>query len=180
MEQADGSAKQGRYGYPREREADIVLRDGSTLHVRPVRADDAPAIRAFLDAISPESITFRFFGTPNLEWVTSWAVDVDYRDRFALVAETGSPARIVAHAAYIRSSAERAEVAFLVADDFQGHGIATTLLAHLASVAEHEGITTFTAEVMPANHRMIQTFRESGFAVDIHSTYDSLSIELPT
>lgn len=166
--------------YPREREADIVLRTGSTLHVRPVRAEDAAAIRKFLDAISPESISFRFFGIPNLEWVTSWAVDVDYTDRFALIAETGDPPRIVAHAAYIRSAADRAEVAFLVADEFQGHGIATTLLAHLASVAEQNGITTFTAEVMPANHRMIETFRESGFAVDLHASPESLEIELPT
>jgi acetyl coenzyme A synthetase (ADP forming)-like protein len=166
--------------YPREREADIVLRDGSTLHVRPVREADAPAIRAFLDAISTESISFRFFGIPNLDWVTNWAIDVDYTDRFALVAETGSPARIVAHAAYIRFAPERAEVAFLVADELQGHGIATTLLAHLASVAERNGITTFTAEVMPANHRMIGTFRESGFPVDIHSSPESLVIELPT
>ena len=166
--------------YPRDREADIVLRDGSTLHVRPVRAQDAAAIRAFLDSLSPEAITFRFFGTPNLDWVTSWSVDVDYTDRYALVAETGSPARIVAHAAYIRTDGESAEVAFLVADEFQGHGIATTLLAHLASVAEHNGITSFTAEVMPANHRMIQTFRDSGFPVDLRSSEGSLEIELPT
>ena len=79
--------------YPSEREADIALRDGSTAHVRPVRASDRPAIRAFLDALSPDSIAFRFFGMPNLEWVTSWSVDVDYSDRFALVAETGDPLR---------------------------------------------------------------------------------------
>ncbi len=170
----------GARQYPREREADIVLRDGSTLRVRPVRAEDAPAIREFLAAISPESITFRFFGTPDLSWVVEWALDVDYADRFALVAETGTPPRIVAHAAYVRSGRDRAEVAFLVADEFQGHGIATTLLAHLAAIAEHNGVSTFTAEVMPANHRMIETFRESGFPVDIISTADSLEIELPT
>jgi acetyl coenzyme A synthetase (ADP forming)-like protein len=166
--------------YPSEREADIVLRNGSTLHVRPVRTQDAAVIRAFLEAVSAESIGFRFFGIPNLDWVTDWAVDVDYTDRFALVAETGSPARIVAHAAYIRSAPERAEVAFLVADELQGHGVATTLLAHLAAVAERNGITTFTAEVMPANQRMIDTFRESGFPVDVRYSRESLEVVLPT
>ena len=53
---------------------DVALRDGSTLHVRPVRPDDAPAIRAFLGELSAESIGFRFFGAPNLEWVTGWSV----------------------------------------------------------------------------------------------------------
>lgn len=45
--------------YPSEREVDIVLRDGSTAHVRPVRDEDAVAIREFLDGLSPESILFR-------------------------------------------------------------------------------------------------------------------------
>jgi acetate---CoA ligase (ADP-forming) len=166
--------------YPSEREAHIVLRDGSTLHVRPVRADDREAISTFLDGLSPESMVFRFFGVPNLSWVVNWSVDVDYADRFALVAETGTPPKIVAHAAYIRCSEDMAEIAFLVADAFQGHGISTTLLAHLAEVAELNGISTFTAEVMPSNHRMIEMFRESGFPVDVRSSADSIELELPT
>ncbi len=155
--------------YPRDREADVVLRDGSTVHVRPVRADDGPAIHAFLDAISPESIGFRFFGVPDLDWATAWSVDVDYADRFALVAESGSPLTIVAHAAYIRTDSDHAEIAFLVADSWQGYGISTILLAHLAGIAEEHGISMFTAEVLPVNHRMIEVLRESGFPVDMHS-----------
>jgi hypothetical protein len=75
--------------YPWEREADVVLRDGATMHVRPVRVHDGPAIREFLEGLSPESIGYRFFGAVNLSWATSWSVDVDYSDRFALVAEGG-------------------------------------------------------------------------------------------
>jgi acetyl coenzyme A synthetase (ADP forming)-like protein len=168
------------FGYPGEREADIVLRDGSTLRVRPVRADDEDAIRAFLNGMSQESIGFRFFGAANLEWATKWSLDVDYADRFALIAETGAPLRVIAHAAYVRIDAERAEVAFLVDDHWQGRGISTILLAHLAGIAEQHGIATFRAEVMPANHRMIEVFRESGFPVDMRSTRDSIEIELPT
>src|SRR5450755_363083 len=169
-----------RAPYPVEREADVVLRDGSTVHVRPVRAEDEADIRTFLEEISPESIGFRFFGAPDLNWVTAWSLDVDYADRFALVAETGVPRRILAHAAYIRIDATRAEVAFLVADEWQEHGIATILLAHLAAVAEQQGISTFSAEVLPANHRMIGVFRQSGFPVDMRSTRDAIEIELPT
>ncbi len=170
----------GSLPYPREHEADVVLRDGSTVHVRPVRAGDEAAIRAFLTTVSPESIAFRFFGMPNLEWVTTWSVDVDYADRFALVAESGTPPLIIAHAAYVRERAERAEVAFLVADAWQGRGISTILLAHLAGLAEQHGISTFTAQVLPANHRMIEVFRESGFPVELRSSPDAIGIELPT
>ena len=166
--------------YPREREVNVVLRDGSTAHVRPVRADDGPAIRAFLEGISRESIGSRFFGVPNLDWATAWSVDVDYADRFALVVESGMPLTIIAHAAYVRIDSDHAELAFLVADDWHGRGISTILLAHLAGIAHEHGISAFTAEVLPANHRMIEVFRESGFPVDMYSTPDAIAIELPT
>lgn len=169
-----------RAAYPKEQEADVVLRDGSTLHVRPVRADDESAIRDFIEGISAESIAFRFFGVPSTDWVVAWTIDVDYTNRFALVAETGSPPRVVAHAVYVRSTPERAEVAFLVADAWQGRGISTILLAHLAGAANRAGISLFTAEVMPSNHRMIEVFRESGFPVESRSSPDAIHIEFPT
>jgi len=174
------ASRAGSPPYPRELEADVVLRDGSTVHVRPVRADDAQPIRAFLEKLSRESIAFRFFGMPNLSWVTSWSVDVDYADRVAFVAEIGRPRAIIAHAAYVRQDTERAEVAFMVADAWQGWGISTILLAHLAAVADRHGIAAFTAEVLPANHRMIEVFRESGFPVEMRSTPDAIKVELPT
>jgi acetate---CoA ligase (ADP-forming) len=166
--------------YPAGREAEVVLRDGSTAHVRPVRAGDETGIRTFLDGLSQESIVFRFFGVADLGWVTRWAVDVDYADRFALVAETGTPSQIIAHAAYVRIDSEEAEVAFLVADEWQGRGISTIMLAHLAAIADQHGIETFVAEVRPTNHRMIEVFRQSGFPVQTRSTPDALEIELPT
>jgi acetate---CoA ligase (ADP-forming) len=166
--------------YPREREADVVLRDGSTVHVRPVRADDGPAMRTFLETVSTESIAFRFFGMPSLDWATKWSVDVDYADRFGLVAETGTPAVVIAHGAYARYDEEHAEVAFLVADAWQSRGISTILLAHLADAADERGIPTFTAEVLPANHHMIELFRQSGFPLRIRTSPDALTVQFPT
>ncbi|MGA2929650.1 MAG: GNAT family N-acetyltransferase, partial [Solirubrobacteraceae bacterium] len=166
--------------YPREREANVALRDGTTVQVRPVGLEDEVAIRAFLEGLSPDSIGFRFFGSANLDWATRWSIKVDYPDRFGLVAVTGDPAAIVAHAAYVRANDHTAEVAFLVADAWQAHGISTILLAHLAEVAEQHGITTFAAEVLRHNHRMIGVFRESGYPVEMRSTPDVIEIQLPT
>lgn len=166
--------------YPSEAVADIVLRDGSTVHVRPARRDDRNALRAFLGGVSQDAIWFRFFSMANLDWAADWSADVDYRQRFGLVVETGAPRRIIAHAAYVRCSDDRAEVAFLVADAWQGHGIATILLAHLAEHADGHGISTFIAEVLPSNHKMITVFRESGFPVEVRRTPDAIEVQFPT
>jgi acetyl coenzyme A synthetase (ADP forming)-like protein len=162
------------------RGADVALRDGSTLRVRPLASEDGPAMRVFLDGLSLKSIGFRFFGRVDLDWAASWAMDMDSADRYALVATTGPEHAIVAHAAYIRTGEDRAEVAFAVADAWQGQGIATIMLAHLAAGAEEHGIAVFTAEVLPTNHRMIAVFRDSGFAVTLRSGDGVIEVELPT
>jgi predicted CoA-binding protein len=54
------------------------------------------------------------------------------------------------------------------------------MLAHLAPIAEQKGVATFTAEVLPANHRMIGVFRQSGFPITSHSTRDAIEVDLPT
>ncbi len=165
--------------YPSAHVVDVALRDGSALHVRPVSADDAPAVKRFLKGLSREAIGFRFFGSPNLDWVTDWSVDVDYADRYALVATAGPRREIVAHGAYMRLDERRAEVAFMVADAWQGKGIATIMLAHLAAAAEEHGVSTLFAEVLPHNHRMIDVFAESGFPVVSHRTEDVIEVEMP-
>ena len=177
---ADVSSTADLPAYPAEREADVVLRDGSTVRVRPIRAGDGEEMHAFLSGLSEDAIWFRFFSMANLNWATEWALNVDYRERFGLVVESGSPRRIIAHAAFVQLDGERAEVAFLVSDAWQGQGIATILLAHLAEIAAAQGITTFVADVLPGNHKMISVFRESGFAADVRRTSDAIRVEFPT
>jgi acetate---CoA ligase (ADP-forming) len=167
--------------YPAHREADVVLRDGSTVQVRPVRPDDEPAMLGFLEGLSEESRAFRFFSAgANLAAAAKLMVDVDYAGRFGLVATRGSGEGIVGQANYFVSEPGQAEVAFTIADHLQGRGLATILLAHLAQPAEDAGIHVFVAEVMPRNHLMIDVLRESGFPVEVSSLPGLLRIELPT
>ncbi len=167
--------------YPAQREADAPLRDGSTIRVRPIRSTDRDEVRDFYERLSPESRVFRFMsGGVDLGRVADWAVDVDYRDRYGLIATRGSDDRIVGHGSYARAGGPRAEVAFAVADELRGRGVATVLLAHLAEVAEEGGIATFEAEVMPTNHRMVEVFRESGFPVETSSAPGAIHLEFPT
>jgi hypothetical protein len=114
---------------------DITLRDGSRVHIRPVRSQDRQAIRTFLGALSSESVGFRFFGATNLELASDWSVEQDDL-RYGLVATVDSDPAIVAHGVYVRENADCAEVAFVVADALHGHGIATIFLGQLAAAAE--------------------------------------------
>jgi acetate---CoA ligase (ADP-forming) len=167
--------------YPASREVDVILRDGSSVHVRPVRHGDRAALAGFFAGLSEDSRGFRFFSpAANVEEAAERAVDVDYADRYGLIATRGGDTQPVGHSTYIRSSPEAAEVAFAVADALQGRGLGTILLAHLAEVADEQGISAFFAEVLPENHRMIEVFRESGFPVAVRSEPGSIRVELPT
>ena len=166
--------------YPLEQSVDVPLLDGSTVHIRPVLPDDREAIRVFLESLSAESRYYRTFGIANMERLADWSVDVDYADRYGLLATRGGDKGVVGHAAYVRVGSRTAEVAFEVADALHGRGIATLMLAHLAGMAARHGITAFTAEVMGSNQKMIDVFRQSGFPIAQHTIDGVATIELPT
>ena len=89
-------------------EADVALRDGSTVHVRPTRAGDEAAILAFLGGLSEESRYFRFFsGAPNLKAAAHQAAISDLDDRCSLIALVGTQPTIVAQAGYVRNDGDR-------------------------------------------------------------------------
>jgi acetate---CoA ligase (ADP-forming) len=166
---------------PQHRQADVVLRDGSTVHVRPVRAEDAPAVRAFFERLSPRSIALRFFSSfPDLDRAVRWATDVA-QHRFGLVA-TGVDGRVVAHAGWEREPdhPERAEIAFAIADAMQHNGLGTILLSQLTQAANQAGVAVLSAEVLPQNHRMLHVFRDSGFPVTTRTLPGVVLMELAT
>jgi acetyl coenzyme A synthetase (ADP forming)-like protein len=167
--------------YPRHREAEVVLRDGSTAHVRPVRQEDKPGIEEFLRNLSGESRYMRFFsGFLDSGKAAGWAVDVDYRSRYGLVVTAGPEALVIAHATYLRTAQDRAEVALAIADAFQGKGLGTILVGQLAEAAHENGVNLFEARVLPQNHKMIEVFRESGFPVQMKSEPGEIYVEFPT
>ena len=169
--------------YPGHREADVVLRDGSTVHVRPARLADAPEIERLLKGLSDRSRWLRFFsGFPNLDKAIQWATEVDYERRYGLVAISGGDGRVVGHAGFERQPdhPERAEVAMEIADAMQGKGLGTILLGQLAEAANQLWVQILDAEVLPENHQMVRVFRDSGFPVKTHSLPGALLIEFPT
>ncbi|HJR98748.1 MAG TPA: GNAT family N-acetyltransferase [Actinomycetota bacterium] len=177
---AAGASANERNRYPAHREADVVLRDGSTVHIRPARPNDRERVEDFLIGLSDESLRLRFWGlTVDITDVAAKAVDIDYVDHLTLLAvESGS---VIGGAQYVRLGAvPRAEVSVSIADAQQGRGLGSILIAHLAEAAHANGIDTFTAAVLPENHKMIEVFRRTGFAVRIRAVPGEVEVELST
>ena len=165
----------------RDRARDTILRDGSAIRIRQARPEDEPGLATFLRGLAPESRRMRFAGlVSDLEGqARRWAAPADPAD-CSLVAETGIADRIIAHASYDRIGPDSAEVAFIVADELQGRGIATLLLEELAERAQEAGISTFSADVLAENGRMLRVFHESGFPTRLRAEPGAVLVEFPT
>lgn len=166
-------------GYPRELERD-VLSGRLRYHVRPIRPEDAPRLVAFHARLSPRSVYLRFFSAhPTLsESEVTRFTAVDYEDRLALVATVGDD--LIAVARYDRSpGGSDAEVAFVVDDAYQHHGVGSELLDELADAAFARGVTTFTAETLVENRTMLDVFHHAGFAVESSIAFGTVTLRFP-
>src|SRR5262249_38786131 len=156
--------------YPAHREGAVVLRDGSTVTVRPVRADDEAALAHFFNSLSLESRVLRFFAAvADADHLARAMVDVDYRRPYGVGALAGADVQIVGHAMYVGEAPRKAELALAIADDYQGRGLGTILLGQLAEAAAAAEIDVLEAIVKPENHRMLSMLRESGFPLTVRS-----------
>ena len=164
---------------PTHWEADVLLRDGRTAHIRPIRADDEQLMVEFYSRVSDESKYYRFFSPmPRLsERDVRRFTHVDHRERVALVMLLGGQMIAVGRFDVVRPS--EAEVAFLVEDQHQGRGIGQLLLEHLAQAGRERGVERFVAEVLPDNNRMIQTFRDAGYRVASGYADGVITLEFP-
>jgi len=163
------------------RDGDVVLRDGSTVRIRAMQPHDDQGLFALFQSLSEESRWLRFLSLAKGEALAAEARREARLDRtIGLIALNGPEERVVGHAFYACLDDQRAEVAFTIADDFQGRGLGTLMLCQLADLATANGVTTFAAEVAAANHAMLNVFRESGFPMEVSATAGQLHVTLPT
>jgi acetyl coenzyme A synthetase (ADP forming)-like protein len=166
--------------YPTRWVSDVVLSDGGIVHLRPIRNEDADALLGLYTRLSDESLYLRFFSpvqaptARQLEALT----DLDYDQRFALVAELGDD--LVAVARFDRlTNGTDAEVAFTVQDDQQGRGLGSILLEHLAAAARELGVRRFVASTLAGNVKMLRVFRDAGFEVSRHLDGGTVEVSFP-
>jgi acetate---CoA ligase (ADP-forming) len=164
----------------RKETVDVILRDGSTLRLRAPVEEDRLALVRFYEGLSDRSLYLRFHGHPTVdERLVEPVLDPDWIDRGALIGAVteGAEERVVALANYVRlRDPSAAEVAFAVADAYQGRGIGTRLVEQLAARAAAHGIERFVGEVMADNAPMIGVFERVGF--DVSRTLGGGEVEM--
>jgi acetyl coenzyme A synthetase (ADP forming)-like protein len=176
----------------------LILRDGTVASVRVANAADREAIRAFFRELSPESRRKRFFTSamPTDELIARLADSTDPAAALTLIVQRFHPVaaiaslddaaaashiedvRPIAVASYFAVSGRVAEVAFAVAEDFQGKGLATLLLERLAALASQHGFEKFQASTLAENQAMLEVFRDSGFEIRSKTSAGVVDLQL--
>jgi RimJ/RimL family protein N-acetyltransferase len=146
------------------------LRDDRPITIRALRPDDRAGMLAAIGRTSMQSLQRRFFVPKKgfSEREMTFFLDIDFESHVAIVAEIpedGSPV-IAGGGRYIVVHPDRAEVAFVVVDAYQGQGIGTILMRHLATLARNAGLKELVAEVLPENTAMLKLFKKFGFRPD--------------
>jgi acetyl coenzyme A synthetase (ADP forming)-like protein len=161
---------------------EVVLKDGTTVFMRPIVPGDAAALAVMFSKLSRRSVYQRFFRvkqelTPEeLEYFTT----IDYGLRMAFVVVEGQSILGVGRYDALTDDRSTAEVAFAVIDEAQGRGIGTALLRQITAYARTQGITAFKAFVLADNHAMIRVFRDSGFELSRELEEGVYNVEFPT
>src|SRR5499427_1460892 len=157
-----------------------LLADGATVEIRPTSPDDIGAVTRFHQDMSPDNLYLRFFSMSKRagEQEARRVCRPPDADHAALLALLGP--HLAGVASYELTGAPGvAEVAFAVADDMHGRGIATLLLEHLVSLARARRVRAFTATTLPANVSMLRVFADAGLAVRRRLVDDVIEVTMP-
>ena len=143
------------------------LRNGRPVEIRALRPEDKSEMLAAVGRTSAQSLRRRFFVPKKgfSEQEIAFFLNIDFANHVALVVELeedGHPV-IAGSGRYIVVRPGQAEIAFMVVDAYQGQGIGTILMRHLAALARGAGLNELIAEVLPENTAMLKVFSRFGF-----------------
>ena len=151
---------------PKELRTTFLLPDGTQIGFRPIHPTDEPRMRHLFYELSQQTIYYRFMS--HLKRITHKQIQdfvyIDHRNDVAVAAtlpEAHGEELIAIGRYYLDPSTNRAEVAFVVHDEWQGQGLGKFLLSHLVKIARRYGIQGFTAEVLRENKAMQSVFNHS-------------------
>ena len=165
-----------RYGhmaihpYPAHRVHEWQMPDGARMTIRPIRPEDAELEREFVKGLSPESKYFRFMDTLRelTPQMLARFTQIDYDREMAFIAVTSSRGKEVEIGVcrYVTNpDGESCEFAVVVADEWQGRGIAVRLMEELIAVAREKRLKQMLGHILASNSRMLKLVVELGFTI---------------
>ncbi len=144
-----------------------VLKDGTPIQIRALRASDEADMLAAIARTGPQSLQSRFFVLKRhfSDKERAFFMDVDFSNHVALAALVEEQGRytIIGGGRYVIVEPGRAEMAFVVVDAWQGRGVGSLLLRHLTDIAREQGLRELIAEVLSDNTPMRSVFARAGF-----------------
>jgi acyl-CoA hydrolase/GNAT superfamily N-acetyltransferase len=171
----------GNVPYPRELTTTRALSDGTQLFFRPVKPSDDKALRDMFYSLSEKSIAFRFFqpikAFPH-KFIQEFTT-IDFTKDMAiagLIQDSGGEQIVGVGHYYLDKSTNKAEVSFLVRDDWQAKGMGTDLLEILTDIARKRGVAGFDARVLAQNQLMLAVFYNSGYRISTKREEDTYLI----
>ncbi len=147
-----------------------LLDSGTEVSFRPIHPTDEPLLRDLLYDLSQQTLYYRFmshnqsFGSQQIQNF----VYVDHRTDVAIVGtipEAHGDDIVAVGRYYLDEKTNRAEVAFVIRDEYQRKGMGVFMFRHLINIAKSNGIAGFTAEVLRENRGMQAIFNHSGYKV---------------
>jgi len=152
---------------PENYSANEHLRDGREVEIRALRPDDKEDMLTAISRTGTQSLQRRFFVVKRgfSEKEIGYFMNVDFANHVALAALADEDGRkiIIGGGRYIVTEPGKAEIAFVVIDDYQGQGLGTLLMRHLAVLARNAGLNELIADVLPENGAMRKVFSKFGF-----------------
>ena len=156
--------------YPKKYETSWRLRDSRSVLLRPIKPEDEPLWLEMFQNFSEQSIRYRFFqiikDTPHEVRVRY--SNIDYDREIGIVAELKEERRQILGVVrlIIEPDGKKGEIAFIVADPWQGLGLGTKMVDHMIEICKDKKLETIYSFMLPDNHRAIRLLRKMGFTIE--------------
>lgn len=161
-----------------------IFRGGLDVRFRAIKPSDEDEMRRLFYRFSDEAVYYRYFSPiktmPHSKM--QGYVNINYSRAMSIVGLIGEPGQghIIAEARFVKNQRKpTADVAFVVDEQYHGHGIATFLTKMLIRLARERGLNGFTADVLSSNTGMMKVFEKCGFPVEAKLEYGSYHINIP-
>ncbi len=141
------------------------LQNGKTVEFKPLFPSDEFEYRNFFYSLQEKTIYSRFFHRVKLfphEVIQKHWASVDYKKNISIIGKVQSLGgkEIIAIGSYAEGTDDRAEVAFVVREDYQNRGIGSYLLKLIEKIARENHYIGFSASVLPENKAMQKIFHQ--------------------